>query len=64
MEEGEQPPAQRMSVCTCTQAGSDGLRSSLNMHVLHGKQDLLRTNGEVVVHKVNDDRGTEERLPL
>lgn len=53
-----------MSACTCTQAGSDGLRSSLNMCILPGKQDLLQTSGEVVVYKVNDDRGTEERLPL
>lgn len=33
------------------------------MHVLPGERDLFQTSGEVVVHKVNDDRDTEERLP-
>lgn len=42
----------------CAQAGCDS-----NMHVLLGEWDLFQTSGEVVVHKVNDDRDTEERLP-
>lgn len=33
MEKGEQPTAQRMSACTCTQAGNNGLGA------LHGEQD-------------------------
>lgn len=48
----------------CTQAGSDGLRSSLSMHMLPGKQNSLQGSGEVVLLKVNDDRCRREIVTL